>query len=267
MSEIEEKNEEQQPEGLLAAAMQDDVKEEAVDPNENVVPHKVEEDTGDPEIEKKEIPEGIEAKFIDEKTGEVDISKLNESYKAAQKKISMGGHKAPEKYDFSLLDDVEDDDPLKEFVTGWIQENKPTQEAVDTLVGTFLELSEQQAAEETIDHDAELAKLGPKGPELVKGTLSWAKGLKDKGILGDDDMEEISVFAATADGISTLAKIRRYYEGPTIPTAPTNVDGLPSEEEFYEMVKAPEYKTDPAYRRKVEGIAARLFPGDATSTG
>jgi hypothetical protein len=267
VSETELNNEEQQPEGLLATAMQEDVKEEVVDPEENIVPHKVEEDTAEPEVEKKEIPEGIEAKFIDEKTGEVDISKLNDSYKAAQKKISMGGHKAPDKYDFSLLDDVEDDDPLKTFVTDWIQENRPTQEAVDTLVGTFLELSDQQAAEETIDNDAELKKLGPKGSEMVKGTLSWARGLKEKGILGDDDMEEISVFAATADGISTLTKIRRYYEGPTIPTAPTNVEGLPSEQEFYEMVKDPKYKTDPAYRRQVEAMAAKLFPGMATTTG
>ena len=45
MSETEQNNEEQQPEGLLATAMQEDVKEEVVDPEENVVPHKVEEDT------------------------------------------------------------------------------------------------------------------------------------------------------------------------------------------------------------------------------
>lgn len=267
MSETEQTNEQQKNEGLLASAMDQEPKEEIVNPEDNVVPHKVEEETNEPETKKAEIPEGIEAKFINEETGEVDISKLNDSYKEIQKKVSMGKHKAPDKYNYDLLVDIEDDDPLKQFTQKWVETHRPTQEAVDELVGTFLELSEQQAAEETIDNETELAKLGPKGPELVKGTLTWAKGLQEKGVLGDDDMNEIAVFAATADGISTLAKLRKYYEGPTIPTAPVNVDGLPSESEFYEMVASKEYKDNPEFRRKVEGIAAKLFPGTATSTG
>ena len=267
MSETEHTNEEQKTEGLLATALEDESKQAVEEPQENTIPHKVEEDTSEPETKKAEIPEGIEAKFIDEETGEVDISKLNDSYKEIQKKVSMGKHKAPDKYNYDLLEDIEDEDPLKQFTQKWVETHRPTQEAVDELVGTFLELSQQQADEETIDNDVELAKLGPKGPELVKGTLTWAKGLQEKGVLGDDDMNEIAVFAATADGMNTLAKLRRYYEGPTIPTAPANVDGLPSEQEFYEMVASKEYKDSPEFRRKVEGIAAKLFPGTATSTG
>ena len=38
-------------------------------------------------------------------------------------------------------------------------------------------------------------------------------------------LKKFKVFAATADGINALNKIRQYYGEQTIPTAPTDVDG------------------------------------------
>ena len=36
---------------------------------------------------------------------------------------------------------------------------------------------------------------------------------------------------------------------------------MPSQDELYEMVADPKYRTDPAFRRKVEEQFSRAFPG------
>ena len=84
---------------------------------------------------------------------------------------------------------------------------------------------------------------------------------------GNDDFEEYKVFAGTAEGLNALNKLRRYYEGPIIPTAPPDVEGMPSEEELQAMVADPKYKTDPGFRKKVENLFDQRYPGTATSTG
>jgi len=259
---------EEKPEGLLANANVEAASEQQIEDAPVELSHKTEDkEQIKDEDNIIELPENINNKFINKETGKVDDQKLSDSYNELQKQFSMGKHKAPKEYNFSLLEDVDDSDPLKNFVTGWIKENKPTQEAVDDLVGTFLELSEQQVSSETIDEKAELAKLGPNGPDIVKGTAGWVSGLVEKGVLGADDVKEIEVLAATAEGVNVITKLRKYYEGYEIPTAPVNTEGLPSKEEFYEMVGSPEYKTDPKYRAKVAKVAERLFPGNATGTG
>ena len=69
------------------------------------------------------------------------------------------------------------------------------------------------------------------------------------------------MFAATANGINALNKVRKFYGEKTIPTAPIDVDGPASNDELYELVADPKYKTDPVFRRKVEEQFARAFPG------
>jgi len=49
-------------------------------------------------------------------------------------------------------------------------------------------------------------------------------------------------------------KVREAYEG-RIPIESAPIDGAPSKDELYQMVADPKYKSDPAYRQKVE----RLF--------
>ena len=52
---------------------------------------------------------------------------------------------------------------------------------------------------------------------------------------------------STANGINALNKIRKYYGEQTIPTSPVDVDGMPSNDELYELVADPKYKTDPDF--------------------
>lgn len=261
---IDEKEIQQQ--GLMADAAPV-IEEPEVDPNEVEIPHLVEDQPEAPVAEALTKPQYLEDKFWDPKEG-VKVEDLNNSYKELQKQFSMGKHKAPAEYDLSAFDgiDVEADPLAREFVD-WANENKPTQEAFDKLVGKFRELADIQEEASSINIEEETAKLGPNAPQIINGIRQWGQGLVSKGVWSQDDFEEFKVFAATASGINALNKIRRYYGEQQIPTATVEMDGMPSRDELYEMVSDPKYKSDPNFRRQVEQHFARAFPGVATSTG
>ncbi len=252
-------------EGLIANVSPQE-EEQSPNPEETVVPHieeenkTVEQAKAEEEKVTLEKPEYLEDKFWDPEKG-VKTEELNHSYKELQKQFSMGKHKAPKEYDVTSLEDVEDDDELKTYFLDWAKENKPTQAAFDNLVNKFKELSLQQEEADSIDIDAETKSLGPNAPQIIKGIKEWGQGLVAKGVWSDQDFEEFKVFAATANGINALNKVRKFYGEKTIPTAPIDVDGPASNDELYELVADPKYKTDPVFRRKVEEQFARAFPG------
>jgi hypothetical protein len=86
----------------------------------------------------------------------------------------------------------------------------------------------------------------------------WAGGLVQKGIWGKDDFEEFKFMGGTAKGIQALTKLREAYEG-RIPTQSMPVDGAPSKDELMGMVADPRYKSDAAYRTKVERMFNQAF--------
>jgi hypothetical protein len=256
----------QTQEGLVADTPPIPAEQQQPDETEVEVPHKVDdspEDQIEPasEDEVLEKPEFLEDKFWDPKEG-VKVEDLNNSYKELQKQFSMGKHKAPKEYDLSVFEGIDvDEDPLaKEFVD-WANENKPTQEAFDRLVGKFREMADSQEEAESINIEEETAKLGPNATQIINGIKQWGQGLVSKGVWSTDDFEEFKVFAATASGINALNKVRKYYGELQIPTATVEMDGMPSQDELYEMVADPKYKSDPAFRRQVEQKFAQAFPG------
>lgn len=268
---MNEQEEVQKPEGLVSDTPAMPEQETKPEDNEVEIPHKLPDDPEpiNPTVEETalEKPEFLENKFWDPKDG-VKVEELNNSYKELQKQFSMGKHKAPKEYDLSAFEGVDiDEDPLaKEFID-WANDNKPTQEAFDKLVGKFKELAQTQEQENSIDVEAETQRLGPNAPQIINGIKQWGQGLVTKGVWSEDDFEEFKVFAATASGINALNKVRRYYGEQQIPTATVEMDGMPSTDELYAMVSDPKYKSDPGFRRKVEQEFARAFPGVATETG
>jgi hypothetical protein len=114
------------------------------------------------------------------------------------------------------------------------------------------QLAPQVAPE--IDTQAELKSLGPNGNAIVNGMVDWARGMVNKGVWSGEDFEEFKVMGGTAKNLRALMKIREAYEG-RVPLETTPMEGAPSKEELYQMVGDPKYKTDAAYRQKVE----RLF--------
>jgi hypothetical protein len=208
-----------------------------------------------------ERPDYWPEKFWHKDQNEPDLEGLAKSYAELEKKFRAGKHKAPEggKYDTSVLGEDISEDPLATAYVGWASKYGLSQEAFDEMAGQFSEIMGTQAQSSQQSVEREKAALGPNADQIIKGHVQWARGLVQKGIWGSEDFEEFKNWGGTANGIRALTKLRETYEG-RIPTESVPIQGAPSKEELYEMVGKPEYKTDPAYRRKVEKLFQQAFP-------
>lgn len=190
-----------------------------------------------------------------------DLEGIAKSWMDMRKMVSTGKHKAPAdgKYDTSAFGDIPEDDPVRTHVMSWAKENGISQAALDTLVGDIVKMGGEQI--ETVQRNIAQEKqaLGPNADQIIKGMTDWARGLVNKGIWGKDDFEEFKYMGGTANGIKALMKLREAYEGSRIPTQSVPVEGAPSKDELYQMVADPKYKSDPAYRQKVERMFKQTF--------
>jgi len=199
--------------------------------------------------------------FWKKDNAEPDLEGIAKSWMDLRKQISQGKHKAPAdgKYDVSAFGSIPEDDPVRSHVVNWAQENGISQLALDSLVSKVVGMSAQKAESVQRSLAEEKAALGPNADVVIKGMTEWAQGLVNKGIWGKDDFEEFKYMGGTANGIKALMKLRESYEGNRIPTQSVPVDGAPSKDELYQMVGDPKYKTDPAYRAKVERMFSQTF--------
>ena len=204
-------------------------------------------DTGAPKTRPEYLPEN----FWNADKGEADLEAMSKSWSDLRKQISQGKHKAPAdgKYDLKALGDKPEQNPLASALVEMAKEEGLSQAAFDKIA---VQLAQQAAPE--IDTQAELKSLGPNGTAIVNGMVDWARGLVSKGVWSGEDFEEFKVMGGTAKGLRALMKIREAYEG-RVPIEAAPMEGAPSKEELYQMVSDPKYKTDAAYRQKVE----RLF--------
>lgn len=207
-----------------------------------------------------ERPDWWPENFWKKDEAEPDLEALAKSWTDLRKQISQGKHKAPEdgNYDFSAFGETPDDDPVKGHVSNWAKEYGVSQAALDALVGPIVEMGGQQQQQVKFDAAAEKKALGPNADTIIKGMTQWASGLVQKGVWGADDFEEFKVMGGTANGIKALMKLRETYEG-RIPTQSAPIDGAPSKAELNQMVADPKYKTDPAYRQKVERLFQQVY--------
>lgn len=207
-----------------------------------------------------ERPDWWPENFWKKDEAEPDLEAIAKSWVDLRKQISQGKHKAPEdgNYDWSAFSDIPDDDPVRGHVSNWAKEFGVSQAALDALVKPVIEMSGRQQQQVKFDAEAEKRELGQNAEAVIKGVTQWAAGLVQKGIWGKDDFEEFKVMGGTAKGIKALMKLREAYEG-RIPTQSTPIEGAPSKDELYAMVGDPRYKTDQAYRKKVESLFAQAF--------
>ena len=259
----------EEPETLVSDAKIEEEKEEV----QEDIPHKESDEPAEPEIkaESKEEEKALDQpgwlpdKFWDKKEG-MDVESLSKSYQSLEKKLGSQ-NKAPKEYDLSALKGIPEDDVLRQKYVEWADNNKITQEGFNELAEAFIEMTNTQMEEDQLNMDTEREKLGPNADTLINGSIDWAKNLVSKGVWGGDDFEEYKIMAGTANGLKALNKIRKYYEGPIIPTSTPDVEGMPSKEELYSMVSDPKYKTDVSFRKKVEDLFGKMYPGKATDTG
>lgn len=240
--------------GLLESASVES-ENQAAQPEKTQIEHRAAtpgaEIPGTPKVKPEFLPDN----FWDTDKGEANYEAMAKSWSDLRKMISQGKHKAPDggKYDTSMLktQDLEND-PLAKGYMSWAAKWGISQGAFDELATQFSEIAEGMAPP-PVDPAAELKQLGPNGQAVVNGMVDWARGLVNKGVWSKDDFEEFKIMGGTARGLRALMKIRESYEGRVpIETAP--MEGALSKEELYQMVGDPKYKTDAAYRQKVEKL-------------
>jgi hypothetical protein len=200
-----------------------------------------------------ERPEWLPENFWDADKGEAKYEAMAKSWGDLRKTISQGKHKAPAegKYDTSAWGDGAEENPMAQTLVGWAKEQGLSQAQFDDLVGKLKTQASEVMQGDMIDPAEEMKQLGPNANAVVDGMVNWARGLVQKGIWGADDFEEFKVMGGTAKGLKALMKVREAYEG-RIPIETSPIEGAPSKDELYQMVADPRYKSDPAFRQKVE---------------
>lgn len=240
--------------GLLDNVSPEDPTKQDANPEKVEIDHKTAADpaakatdTGAPKTKPEYLPDN----FWNSDKGEPDLEAMSKSWSDLRKQISQGKHKAPAegKYDLKVLGEKADQNPLTQTLVEMAKEEGLSQAAFDRIA---TQIAAQAAPE--IDTQAELKALGPNAQAMVNGMVDWARGLVAKGVWGADDFEEFKVMGGTAKGLRALMKVREAFEG-RVPLETAPMEGAPSKEELYSMVGDPKYKTDPAFRQKVE----RLF--------
>lgn len=244
--------------GLLDSATIDDPNTPADNPQKTEISHRPAaaadpaapaSNTGAPKTRPEYLPEN----FWNSEKGEPDLEGMAKSWRDLRAKISQGKHNAPAdgKYDVSKFGENADQNPMANTIVGWAKDNGLSQAQFDDLVEQLQTNAQQIMADEMIDPAKEIQQLGPNGQAVINGMVDWARGMVKKGIWSSDDFEEFKIMGGTARGLTALVKLREAYEG-RVPIEVAPVEGAPSQEELYQMVGDPRYKTDPAYRQRVE---------------
>lgn len=244
--------------GLLdSISVEDSQGTQNADPSKTEISHIAKSEDDDP----LERPDWWPENFWRKDSAEPDLEGIAKSWMDMRKMVSTGKHKAPAdgKYDTSAFGDTPEDDPVRSHVMSWAQENGISQAALDKLVGDVVKMGGERVENAQRSIQQEKAALGPNADAVIKGMTDWARGLVNKGIWGKDDFEEFKYMGGTANGIKALMKLRESYEGSRIPTQSLPVEGQPSKDELYQMVADPKYKSDPAYRAKVEKMFSQTF--------
>jgi hypothetical protein len=244
--------------GLLDGVSINEESQEVQDTSKTDIDHKAAPPDDDEPLER---PDWWPENFWKKDESAPDLEGIAKSYQEMRKMVSQGKHKAPAdgNYDTSAFGSVPDDDPIKSHVLGWAKEYGVSQLALDALVKDVVAMQGEQQEVATRSIEEERKSLGPNADAMVKSAVDWASGLVRKGIWGKDDFEEFKYAAGTAKGLRMMLKLRETYEGTRIPVQSTPMEGAPSKDELYAMVGDPKYKTDPAYRAKVERLFASNF--------
>lgn len=189
-----------------------------------------------------------------------DLEGMAKSYQHFRDLVAQGKHKAPEdgKYDTSSFGNTPDTDPVKQHVLNWAKEFGVNQAALDSLVGSVIEMAGDEQERDVFNRDAELKKLGPNANARISNIKKWGEGLKNKGVWSDEDYQEFLYMGGTANGIVALEKVAAAYEG-RVPTNTTIDSNQPSKEELYAMVGTEEYMNNPAKRAEVERLFEKFY--------
>jgi hypothetical protein len=203
--------------------------------------------------------------MLPEKFWKDGAPRVDEALKARselEKQFKRGDHKTPENYDTSFLaaKGVTDDDPLVGSFKSWAKENGVSQAAFQKLAENYIELQMQQQSQVKINVEAEKQKLGPNADQVISEMVTWGQSMVKRGVWSQDDFDEFKIMGGTARGLNALMKVREFYgDMRRIPTDVASTSDRPSKDELQSMIGDPRYKSDPAFRRKVEKAFEEMY--------
>lgn len=244
--------------GLLDGVSINEESQEVQDTTKSEISHLAPTEDDDEPLER---PDWWPENFWKKDEAAPDLEGIAKSYQEMRKMVSQGKHKAPAdgKYDTSAFGSIPESDPVRNHVLNWAKEFGVSQIALDKLVSEVVGLQGEQQEVAIRSIEEERKALGPNADAMVKSAVDWANGLVRKGTWGKDDFEEFKYAAGTAKGLRMMLKLREAYEGTRIPVQSVPMEGSPSKDELYAMVGDPKYKTDPAYRAKVQKMFEANF--------
>lgn len=252
------------PDGLMAAAALADEQEtdEGTTIDHRADPSADTEQTDEPET--LERPDWFPEKFWSEKEGP-DLENIVKSYEELEKQFRAGKHKAPDSYDTKVLDDAgyASDDPVVSTYTEWAKKYGVNQTAFDELAGQITAMAgegEQQAA---ASYEQEHKALGVNADAIIKSNIQWADGLTRKGIISDQEREELNIWGGTAVGQRLMQKMRGMTgDMSQIPVADVADAGV-SDDDFKADISSkmadPRYGNDAKYTRDVEKMFEQRY--------
>lgn len=248
------------PDGLMAAAAL--AEDTANDDEQSSIPHLAEDAQpveGEDEDEIYERPDWFPAKHWDEKEGP-DIEGLVKSNLELEKKFHHGDHKAPEdgNYDMSALTEAgyETDDPVVEGYLEWAKKHGINQAAFSELVETVTVISGEAGIEMKANLEAEKQALGANADAIIQSNIEWADGMLRKGVISEEEREELNIWGGTALGQRMMQKVRQMTgDLSKLPIADVAEAGQSKDEfdaEMQTLIADPRYRNDANFRRQVE---------------
>ena len=167
-------------------------------------------------------PEWLPEQFWDEAAKAPKVEALAKSWADLRTRIARRGDDPPASADDYRLPEAEalpealrpaPDDPVWKAVRENALKAGVTQKQLEAIVSPYLRhLAEQARAQadpaaQRAAYEAELARLGPTGRQVVAEVGAWLKGLEARGILTAEEVREIRGIS-TAEGVRALAKLR-----------------------------------------------------------
>ena len=206
-------------------------------------------------------PAWLPEQFWDAKANRPQFEALAKSWMDLRTKIARGEGVIPEKpEDYKLplpegapADLVPADDPVWTAVRRAAHQAGVTQAQLEALAKPYLEAvlkaREQQgvptnAEAERALYEAELARLGPNAPAVVREVKGWLAGLVSRGILTEAERDALKL-VSTADGVRALLKLRQISGDRPIPIDGIN-EAAPSRSDALRMMEEAIRKRDQA---------------------
>tara|TARA_B100000287_G_scaffold435206_1_gene502407 strand:- start:1127 stop:1957 length:831 start_codon:yes stop_codon:yes gene_type:complete len=240
------------PDGLMAqAALAQEEQENVEDEGISHLAQDTEQAAGEDEDEIYERPDWFPAKHWDEKEGP-DLEGLVKSNLELEKKFHHGDHKPPAdgQYNTDVLTEAgyELDDPVVSTYLEWAQKYGINQEAFSELAGSIGSIAGEAGQQMALDLKAEHQKLGSNADAIIKSNMEWSNGLLTKGVISEEEREELDMWGGSAAGQRLLQKVRSMTgDLSKIPIADVTEAGE-SEDEFkarmLSLMSEPDYASD-----------------------